>query len=383
MQTKEVHQMFSNKISAPLSQIGLGTGDFFWNSNLTEDQKVCLIQTAIENGINFIDTAEGYGNGSSESTIGNALQGMRNRVVLATKFSPEHHSFDEVLRSCENSLKRLKIDQIDLYQMHWPNPAVPLQDTARALVRLAQEKQITAVGVSNCSLRDLEEMRRYLGDVPLISVQMEYNLLERTVEKNGIFDFCRQSGSLMLAYSPLDQGQLSALGSDRCRLLQGLAKKYNVTIPQLILRWITNQKFVVAITRTTSIEHLLENAKATSFSMSDQDMQCIDEMFPIDCSYVPTEKIQISLHGEWNHQVYQTLEEAKENKLHFVPSPTDLAKSIMMGDCLKPVRLKRKQDNTDGYEYELVAGRIRYWAWVIAQGENSKPIPAYIRETEI
>lgn len=383
MQSKDVRQIFSNKTSAPLSQIGLGTGDFFWNSGLTEDQKVHLIQTAVENGINFIDTAEGYGDGSSESTIGKALHGMRDRVVLATKFSPEHHLYDDVLRSCENSLKRLKTDQIDLYQMHWPNPSVPLQETARALVRLANEKLIAAVGVSNCSLRELEQMRNYLGAVPLVAVQTEYNLLERTVEQNGILDFCNLNGSLMLAYSPLDQGQLSVLNSVQYSLLQDIANKYNVTIPQLILRWVTNRKFVVAITRTTSIKHLLDNARATRFVMLDQDVRRIDEMFPIEYSYVPTEKIKVSLCGEWNHQVYQTLEEAIENRLRFVPSPTGLAKSIMMGDCLKPVRLKRKQDNTDGYEYELVAGRIRYWAWVIAQGENSKPIPAYIRETKV
>lgn len=366
--------------SLQLSSLGMGTGDFFWNSSLSEEKKVEIIQTGIEHGITFIDTAEGYGNGSAEITVGHAIEGLREKVVIASKFSPEHHAYDDVLRAAEGSLKRLKTDYIDLYQIHWPNPSVPLKTTMRALKKLFRDGVMKAVGMSNFSLREIKEAQDYLEEVPLSAVQMEYNLFERTIEENHILDHCNENKISLLAYSPLDQGQLSAIHPNRYQVLKDLAEKYDKTVPQIILRWLMSRQQVVPITRTTTITHLLQNAEAMTFDLSEDEIKKIDVTFPIEYAQVPTGKIQVALKGEWDHPVYQTLEQALENKLNFVPSPQDLAVSIQKGDCLKPVRLKRRRDTSDGYEYDLVAGRIRYWAWVIAHRQDMKPIPAYIRE---
>lgn len=368
------------KTGISLPALGLGTGDFFWNSDLSDVQKISLIQKAIELGVCLIDTAEGYGDGKAEELVGEAIQGVRQQVVIASKFSPEHHRFDDVLKSCEKSLKRLKIDSIDLYQVHWPNPSISIEETMKALSKLVDDKMVKAVGVSNYSLREISEIQNYLGDVPLSSVQMEYNLFERTIEENGIFDYCQKNEVSLLAYSPLDQGQLNCIHPEKYSLLDKIVQKYGKAVPQIILGWLMSRKQVVPVMRTTSLKHLEQNAAVLHFELSAEDVALMDQAFPIDYSLVDTAKIQVALQGEWNHKVYQTLEQALENKLGFVPSPGDLAKAISQGDCLKPVRLKKRQDVSNGSEYDLVAGRIRYWAWVIAHGQDRKPIPAYIRE---
>ena len=365
----------TNQISA----IGLGTGDFFWNSKLTNTQKVELIRLAIEKGINIVDTAEEYGNGASEIIVGEAIQDIRDQVFIGSKFSPQHHRYDDVLRSCDTSLKRLKTDFIDIYQIHWPNPAISLKETTEALKKLHEDGKIRAIGISNYSLVEIKKVIEYLEGVPLSSLQMEYNLFERTIENNGILGFCEDNKISLLAYSPLDQGQMSVISPHRKVLLLDIAKKYDKLSHQIILNFLINRSPVVTIMRTTSKKHLLQNIQAMKFKLGENDIISIEKAFPIEYYNIPVNRIKVSMSGEWNHKVYQTLEQAIENKLGFTPSPKDLAESIKESEYLKPVRLKRSTDPNSNQDFELVGGRIRYWAWVIAHGNNCPDIPAYIR----
>ena len=368
------------KTTIQISAIGFGTGDFFWDSDLSDTQKVELIRLAIEKGINIVDTAEEYGNGSSEVIVGEATQDIRDQVVIASKFSPQHHSHEDVLRCCDESLKRLKTDFIDIYQIHWPNPAIPLKETMEALINLYQDGKIRAIGISNYSLRGIKKAQKYLGNILLSSLQMEYNLFERTIEENGILSYCKKNNISLLAYSPLDQGQMSVISHNRKALLMDIAKKHGRSLHQIILNFIISRSPVVAIMRTTSKRHLVENVQAMTLELSKKEVRLIEKTFPIEYYYIPINRIKVSLSGEWNHMVYQTLDQAIENKLGFTPSPKELAKSINKGDYLKPVRLKRSKDSNSSYDFDLVGGRIRYWAWVIAHGEKCPEIPAYIRE---
>jgi hypothetical protein len=134
---------------------------------------------------------------------------------------------------------------------------------------------------------------------------------------------------------------------------------------------------VVAIPRTTKQQHVIENGQATDFQLSDAEIEKIDRAFADEILHADTDRIRVSLHGDFGHAVYQTLDEAVENKLGFVPSPAELAKSMEMGDFLKPVRLVPSSDAA--YDYDLIGGRVRYWAWVIAHGGDI-PIPAYVSE---
>ena len=130
--------------------------------------------------------------------------------------------------------------------------------------------------------------------------------------------------------------------------------------------------------RTTSENHLIENANASDFVLEEEDINLITKSFPISFCQIPVNNIDISDNGEWNHKAYKTITEAKENKLGYAPSPVELAKSIKKSAYLKPVRLKRLLNVNK--KYVLVGGRIRYWAWRIAHEKDCPDIPAYIRK---
>ena len=353
----------------------LGTGDFFWNADIPRAAKIAVIRRATERGIGGIDTAAGYGD--SERLVGEALRGATSSVPVATKVSPENLRHQSVIRSCERSLLNLQTDHIDLLQVHWPNPEIPLEETLDALALLRQQGKIGNIGLCNYTLAAVKRAQAHLGDVPLSSIQMEFNLHERSIEDSGLFDHALRHDMLVLAYSPLDQGQLHLVKGDKRQVLADMARKHNASLPAIILAFLMHRDGVVPIVRTTSLAHLDSNIDATGLSLSDADYACLEAAFPVDVHHVPTSEISIALDGEWNHDVYVTLEEAMENAHGMVPSPADLAKTMTDRELLKPVRLRRSATGTG---YELVAGRIRYWAWVIAHLPETATIPAYIQE---
>jgi len=354
-----------------LPAIGQGMGDYSW-----DDRQIEILRTGINLGMNFIDTAEGYDNGHSEEIIGKAIKGIRDKVIIGTKFSPEHNSYDGILRAVERSLRRLKTDYIDLYQIHWPNPSIPLEDTMSAMERLISEGKVRCIGVSNLYLRELQEAQAALADEKIVSLQTEYNLFDRTIE-GELLPFCEHNKIIIIAYSPLDQGRI-ADGDRRRNLLGKIAGKYNRSLAQIALRWLISKLPVVAIPKAKSLQHLKENAASADFDLDEEDIREIDSIFERPTFHISPERIRVSTQGERSRLVYQTIEEARENRLGHVPSPTDLAKSIAKEETVKPVRLIHTLDKAGKYDYDLVEGRIRYWAWVIAYG--NVPIPAYIRE---
>lgn len=364
--------------SLRIPSIGQGAGDYFWNSNnIDYDQKVALLRKGIELGMNLIDTAEEYGDGMSEEMVGKAIQGIRDRVVVATKFSPQHNGYEDVLVAAEGSLKRLGTDYIDIYQVHWTNPAIPLLGTMAALRHLIESGKVRTVGVCNFSQMELQEAQKHLGEHRIASLQAEYNLFERTPEYSGLLSHCAENNVSVIAYSPLDQGRFASIDSDKLTVLTSIAEKHTRTVAQVVLRWLVSYPAVVAIARTTRERHLIENALATDFDLSGEDMEQIKRAFPFEVIYVPTERLRVSPHGEWDHAVYQTVEEAIENRHGFVPSPVELAGAVEKGEFLKPVRVVPSTD--ERYDYDLIGGRIRYWAWVIAHG-GKLPIAAHVRE---
>lgn len=215
-----------------------------------------------------------------------------------------------------------------------------------------------------------------LIDEKIVSLQIEYNLFDRMIE-DEVLPFCNNNKILTIAYSPLDQGRI-ADGSARRDVLIRIAGKYNKTPAQVALRWLTSKPSVIAIPTARSIKHLEENASSINFNLEERDIKEIDHIFKRMPVYVLPDRICVSKKGQGNRLVYQTIEEATENKLHHVPSPVELTKYIQKYHVIKPVRLIRTLDTTGKYDYDLVEGRIRYWAWVIAHGNT--PIPAYVRE---
>ncbi|RME82383.1 MAG: aldo/keto reductase [Caldilineae bacterium] len=179
-------------------------GDFHWGSQ-EEADSIATVHAALDAGINFFDTAEMYGQGRSDEVLGRALQGRRDRAIIASKVSPAHLARTDLIASCENSLRRLRTDYIDLFQIHWPNPEIPLEETWTALEHLQAQGKIRAIGVSNFGPIDLADLLRIGRPV---SNQLPYSLLFRAIEF-GIQERCRSENIGILCYSPLLHGLLS------------------------------------------------------------------------------------------------------------------------------------------------------------------------------
>jgi len=170
-----------------------------------EAESIATVRAALDAGVNFFDTAEGYGDGDSEAVLGRALAGRRHEAVIATKVSRSHLSGDEVREACERSLRRLQTDTIDLYQVHWPSRTVPLDETMEALEKLREQGKVRAVGVCNFGVGDLSDLLK-AGRTE--TNQLPYSLLWRAVEYQ-IRQQCVDERIGILCYSPLAQGLLT------------------------------------------------------------------------------------------------------------------------------------------------------------------------------
>ncbi|MBT2626417.1 aldo/keto reductase [Bacillus sp. ISL-32] len=199
------------------SRIGLGTwaiGGTMWGGT-DEENAIKTIHAAFEKGITFIDTAPAYGFGQSEEIVGKAIEqyGARNQVVLATKTALDwkynqlyrHATRARIIEEIENSLKRLKTDYIDLYQVHWPDPLVPIEETAEAMKELYDAGKIRAIGVSNFSV---EQMETFRAVAPIHAIQPPYNLFEREAEED-VLPYAREKGLTALLYGSLCRGLLT------------------------------------------------------------------------------------------------------------------------------------------------------------------------------
>jgi len=367
----------SNLRIPAIGQGCMGIGGYLSQDSRQDDNQIKALQMGIDLGMTFIDTAEGYGDGHSEELVGKATKGIRDKVFISTKFSPEHNGYDDVLDSATQSLRRLGTDYIDLYQLHWPTPNIPLSETVRGLKQLLKEGKIRYAGVCNLSLKELKETRVNMTPEEIVSIQVEYNLFDRTIE-NSILPYCQSEGMTTIAYSPLDQGKVAS-GDSRIKILEEIAGKYGRTMAQIALNWLISHNSVIAIPKATNPRHIKDNASSSDFEISAEDFEKINEVFTKDGLYVQTDRIRVIVGGQGNRKVYQTVEEALENSLGFSPSPEELAQDIRDGETLKPVRVISSTDKTGNYDYDLVEGRIRYWAWVIAHN-GEKPIPVLIRD---
>jgi len=194
-------------------------GGLTWGPQDKADS-MATVHAALDVGINFFDTAEGYGAGESESVLGRALAGCRHEAVIATKVSRSNLSADAVRQACEHSLERLRTDYIDLYQIHWPSRSVPLDETMAALEKLRQQGKVRAVSVCNFGVQDLTDLLS-VGSVE--TNQLPYNLLWRAIEFD-IRQKCVDAGLGILCYSPLAQGLLTGKYASPDEVPEGRAR---------------------------------------------------------------------------------------------------------------------------------------------------------------
>lgn len=265
-----------------LGQGTWGIGGFYSKDESKDAEAIEAIRLGIELGMAFIDTAEAYGGGHSEEVVGKAIADTKAEVFVATKVSPEHLSYESVIRSAKASLRRLNVKTIDLYQVHWPNPRIPIRETMRAMERLVKDGLVRFIGVSNFSVSELEEAMASLAREEIVSNQVEYSLLERGIERDMI-PFCERERITVIAYSPLARGKLSEpdkhLSKDEADALRKLAEKYRKTPSQIALNWVIRRPIAVAIPKAARVEHVRENAGSADWSMSPEDYELLCRVF--------------------------------------------------------------------------------------------------------
>lgn len=252
--------------------LGQGT----WNvgdSTGARAAEVATLRRGIELGMTLIDTAEMYGSGRSEDLVGEAIQGLRDKVYLVSKVLPSNASFEGTVHACEASLKRLRTDAIDLYLLHWRGRH-PLQETVRGFERLAEQGKIRAWGVSNFDVDDMEELFTTHGGTACAANQVLYNPEHRGIEYN-LLPWCRQNGVAVMAYSPVGQGG-RLLSST---VLRAIAQKRGASTAQVVLSWAVRQP-VVAIPKASTVRHVEENATAASLSLTPEELAAIDKSYP-------------------------------------------------------------------------------------------------------
>ena len=249
------------KTGEKVPAIGFGT----WKLG---NEGIDAIKRSIELGANFIDTAEMYGN---ETIVGRAIKGAD--AFIATKVSPHHLHYDDVIKACNTSMQLLGVKQIDLYQIHWPNPTIPIKETMKAMEKLVDDGKIRYIGVSNFSLSELNEAQSAMSKYDIVSNQVEYNIMVRGIE-NDLLPFCRKEHITIIAYSPLARG---AVFKEKkvYELLNELAGKYGKSIAQISLNYLIADGGVVAIPKASDPKHVEENVGAADFTMSKEDMMTI------------------------------------------------------------------------------------------------------------
>jgi aryl-alcohol dehydrogenase-like predicted oxidoreductase len=201
------------------AQMGLGAwawGDrTFWNygRGYTDDDIAAAFQTSLAGGVNLVDTAEVYGSGRSETLLGQFLKTTTTPVLVATKFMPYPWRLNRsaLMRSLDHSLERLGLEHVELYQIHWPFPPMPVEFWVEELAKAVKSGKTRTVGVSNFSKTQMQRAYTVLSkyNIPLASNQVRFHLIDRTVEKNGLLDRCKELGVRLIAYSPLAQGLLT------------------------------------------------------------------------------------------------------------------------------------------------------------------------------
>lgn len=267
---------YLGKTGEKIPVLGMGTwkiGGGWYSTDYSKDREaVEALRLGLKLGMKFIDTAEGYGKGHAEELVGEAVKNEKD-VFIATKVSPEHFKYEDVIKSCEASLKRLKVKQVDLYQLHWPNPNVPIEETMKAMEKLVEEGKIRYIGVSNFSVEEMKKAQEALSKYEIVSNQVEYSLLCRDVEKD-VLPFCQKEKITLIAYRPLTRGKIFKFS----KVFDDVCRKYNKTISQVALNWLIQKKQVVAIPKASKPEHVEDNIGAVGWKFRKEDIKMLEAM---------------------------------------------------------------------------------------------------------
>ncbi|MGC9383740.1 MAG: aldo/keto reductase [Kosmotogaceae bacterium] len=256
--------------------IGLGTwgvGGFETADHSNDAQLVKTIEEAIGLGYKLIDTAEYYACGHTEEIVGEAIKNFdRDKLFIVTKVWPNHLSKTELPKALSGSLKRLNLDYVDLYLIHWPSSKIPLNETIETMIKLKSKGLIRHIGVSNFDTSLLKKAVE-ISDDQVVNNQVLFNMEHREPERE-LLPYCIEHGITLTAYSPLERTNLL---SETKRKLTVVANNHNSSIYQLMLAWLLSKERVVTIPKSTNINHLRENLKAANIKLNSDELRFLDE----------------------------------------------------------------------------------------------------------
>lgn len=259
-----------------LPKIGFGTWKIGGESTpdpTTDAASMTALQSALEVGYTHFDTAEYYASGHAEELLGRAVRETKTRredLFITSKVSPEHLDYDTVLKSCENSLRCLGMETIDLYLIHWPRVGMNLEEAFRALNKLVRDGKVRHLGVSNFKLKLLKQAQAY-SETPILTDQVPYSLPNRDYVENGVIQYCQQNDILVTAYSPVKFRSIRVN-----KVLGDVAKARAATPFQIALAWLIAQPRVVTIPMSFQPAHIRENFEVADIQLSAEEISKLD-----------------------------------------------------------------------------------------------------------
>jgi diketogulonate reductase-like aldo/keto reductase len=268
MRYETLHNLLIPKVGFGTWRIG---GENFADAS-ADPASLAALRSAIELGYTHFDTAEMYAGGHSEELVGQAVResGLpRTSLFITSKVWMSHLGYADVLRSCEASLRRLKLEYLDLYLIHWPAPLMNLAETFRALNQLVREGKVKHLGVSNFNLKQLKTSVQH-SETPLLTNQCSYCMPDDTVVKNGVLAYCQQNDILLTAYSPLKHRYVAG-NKD----LKAVAAARGATPQQIALAWLTTQPRVITIPQSFNPQHQRENLEAADIVLTAEEMELL------------------------------------------------------------------------------------------------------------
>ncbi len=271
----QVNKLLMKTICLPSGQLipvlGMGTAGL-GEAIAQRENEIAAVRRGLDLGMTLIDTAEIYGEGGAETLIGKAIANCRSSVFLVSKVAPRNATQLGAIAACENSLRRLQTDYLDLYLLHWRGP-VPLSETLAAFETLKQSGKIRDYGVGNFDVEDMEEASALPGGGAIATNQVPYNLQHRNSEWK-LLSWCQQRGIPLMAHSPLLQGELL-----KHPKLQSIAQQRGVTVALLAIAWLLHQE-VIVFPKASSIAHVEQNRAALDLKLTTEELNALDVAFP-------------------------------------------------------------------------------------------------------
>ena len=264
------------RIALPSGETVPALGQGTWGLGVDPARRrddLAAVRLGLDLGLTLVDTAEMYGEGSTEELVGEAIAGRRNEVFLVSKVYPHNADRRGVVAACERSLRRLRTDRLDLYLLHWRG-GVPFEATLAGFAELVRSGKIRHYGVSNLDAGEMAEWWSKPGGAATATDQVLYNPMRRGVEWD-LLPWCRARGVPVMAYSPLEQGRLLSEAA-----LRRIAERRGVAPAQVALAWLLRQDGVIVIPKAGRAQHLHENRAAVDLSLSPDDLAELDRAFP-------------------------------------------------------------------------------------------------------